>query len=234
MQEAMVRWFIVPILLVSFAAALPAQEAAPSTATAAGEKPSAELIVDAEEAIIKDPALEPGEEALPRMDGNFPGEDNVFGEDLFGAPSDPSGSLRGSGAAMAPLLPAALPVLEDPLEAERKMRIRLAKIKARLDRDPRLIELEQMADTAPTPEDYRAARRAYYTLFFDQVRRADAALKDFTEKLEKESLSGLFQTRVDPTWPLQEPPRPQPQAKFVPARQYPDLLPADEAPVQLP
>jgi len=234
MQEAMARWFIAPVLLISFATALPAQEAAPSATPDADGKPSAQLIIDAEETIIKEPALEPGEEALPRMDGNFPGEDNVFGEDLFGAPSDPAGSLRSSGAAGAPLLPTAVPILEDPLEAERKMRIRLAKIKARLDRDPRLIELEQMADTAPTPEDYRAARRAYYTLFFDKVRRADATLKDFTEKLEKESLSGLFQTRIDPTWPLQEPPQPQPQAKFVPPRQYPDVLTADEEPVQLP
>ena len=215
------RWFIALAPVFFSAATLPAEE----------ERPSAALIVEAEETIIKEPALEPGEQALPEMDGNFPGEDNVFGDDLFGAPSGSAGSLSGRSA---PRLPAAVPVLEDPLEAERKMRIRLAKIKARLDRDPRLIELEQMADTAPTPEDYRAARRAYYTLFFDQVRRADAALKDFTEKLEKESLSGLFQTRVDPTWPLQEPPRPQPQAKFVPARQYPDVLPADEAPVQLP
>ena len=234
MQEVMVRWFIAPILLISFTMALPAQEAAPSATPGAGEKPSAELIIDAEEAIIKEPALEPGEEALPRMDGNFPGEDNVFGEDLFGTPADQAGALRSSGAAGAPLLPAAVPVLEDPLEAERKMRIRLAKIKARLDRDPRLIELEHMADTAPTPEDYRAARRAYYTLFFDKVRRADATLKDFTEKLEKESLAGLFQTRIEPTWPLHEPPQPQPQAKFVPPRQYPDVLPADEASVQLP
>jgi hypothetical protein len=219
MQEVMVRWFIAPILLISFTMALPAQEAAPSATPGAGEKPSAELIIDAEEAIIKEPALEPGEEALPRMDGNFPGEDNVFGEDLFGTPADPAGALRSSGAASVPRLPPPVPVLEDPLEA---------------DRDPRLIELEQMADTAPTPEDYRAARRAYYTLFFDKVRRADATLKDFTEKLEKESLSGLFQTRIEPTWPLHEPPQPQPQAKFVPPRQYPDVLPADEAPVQLP
>ncbi len=184
------RWFIALVPIVFSVATLPAEE----------EKPSAALIVEAEETIIKEPALEPGEQALPEMDGNFPGEDNVFGDDLFGAPSGSAGSLSGRSA---PRLPAAVPVLEDPLEAERKMRIRLAKIKARLDRDPRLMELEQMADTAPTPEDYRAARRAYYTLFFDKVRRADTTLKDFTEKLEKESLSGLFQTRIDPTWPLQ-------------------------------
>jgi hypothetical protein len=221
MQGAMMRWFIALVPIVFSVATLPAEE----------EKPSAALIVDAEETIIKEPALEPGEQALPEMDGNFPGEDNVFGDDLFGAPSGSAGSLSGRSA---PRLPAAVPVLEDPLEAERKMRIRLAKIKARLDRDPRLMELEQMADTAPTPEDYRAARRAYYTLFFDKVRQADTTLKDFTEKLEKESLSGLFQTRIDPTWPLQEPPQPQPQAKFVPPRQYPDVLTADEEPVQLP
>ena len=215
------RWFIALAPVFFSAATLPAEE----------EKPSAALIVEAEETIIKEPALEPGEQALPEMDGNFPGEDNVFGDDLLGAPSGSAGSLSGRSA---PRLPAAVPVLEDPLEAERKMRIRLAKIKARLDRDPRLMELEQMADTAPTPEDYRAARRAYYTLFFDKVRRADNTLKDFTEKLEKESLSGLFQTRIDQTWPLQEPPQPQPQAKFVPPRQYPDVLLADEEPVQLP
>lgn len=193
------------------------------------EKPSAELIIDAEETVINEPALEPGEEPLPAMDGKLPGEENIFGEDLFGAPSDGSGVRS-----RAPRIPAQVPLLEDPLETERKMRIRLRKIKAGLDRDPRLAELEQMAATAPNPEDYRAARRAYYTVFFDKVRRADATLKVYADKLEKQSLAGLYQSRVEPTWPLQEPPQPQPQAKFVPPRQYPDVLPADEEPVQLP
>ncbi len=211
-------------------AALPvfAQEPAPSPSPAPAEKPSAELIIDAEETIINEPALEPGEQPLPQMDAPFPGEADIFGDDLFGTPS--TGGVRSAG----PRIPPPLPVLEDPLEAERKMRIRLSKIKARLDRDPRLLELEQMAETAPTPEDYRAARRAYYALFFDRVRRADSSLTNYADKLEKESLAGLYQTRVEPTWPLREPPRPQPQAKFIPPRQYPDVLPADEQPVQLP
>ena len=207
--------------------------AAAQEPAAGGEKPSAELIVEAEETVIKEPVLEPGEEPLPVMDGKFPGEENLFGDDLFGEPA--SGAGGGPGVrSRAPRLPPPVPVLEDPLETERKMRIRLRKIKAGLDRDPRLVELEQMADTAPTPEDYRAARRAYYTLFFDKVRRADAALKDYADKLEKQSLAGLFQSRVEPTWPLTEPPRPQPQAKFVPPKQYPDVLLTDEEPVRLP
>jgi hypothetical protein len=210
-------------LLVAFVPAFAQDEAVPT------EKPSAELIVEAEETIIKEPVLEPGEEPLPVMDGNFPGEENIFGNDLFGAPTSGGGTTT-----RAPRLPATVPVLEDPLEAERKMRIRLRKIKAGLDQDPRLVELEQMAATAPTPEDYRAARRAYYTLFFDKVRRADSTLKGYADTLEKQSLAGLFQSRVEPTWPLQEPPLPQPQAKFVPPKKYPDVLLPDEEPVLLP
>ena len=190
-------------------------------------KPSAELIIDAEQTIVKEPALAPGEEPLPPMDGGLPGEQNIFGNDLFGTGT-------GIYAPRTPQIPARVPLLEDPQEAERKMRIRLRKIKAGLDRDPRLMELEEMAAKAPTPEDYRAARRAYYTVFFEKVRRADSSLKDYADKLEKQSLAGLYQTRVEPTWPLRPAPEPQPQAKFVPAAEYPQELPADEQPVALP
>ena len=226
MSDSVSHYFLKSGLVALLAVSTPAlaQEEA-----AREEKPSAELIIDAEETIIKDPALEPGEEPLPTMDGSFPGEQNIFGDDLFGAPTS-GGGVR----TRTPSLPVEVPLLEDPLEAERKMRIRLSKIKAGLVRDARLIELEEMAASAPTPEDYRAARRAYYTLFFDKVRRADATLKDFADKLEKQSLAGLFQSRVEPTWPLQEPPQPQPQARFVPPRQYPDVLLPDEEPVRLP
>ena len=223
----MMRWFIALVPIVFSVATLPAQESTMDTS----EKPSAELIVEAEETIIKEPALQPGEESLPRMDGNFPGEDNIFGDDLFG---DPTGSMGGGSSPRAPRLPSVVPVLEDPLETERKMRIRLDRIKARLARDPGLVELEQLADTAPTPEDYRAARRAYYALFFDKVRRANSTLKDFADQLEEESLSGLFQTRITPTWPLREPPRPLPQARLVPPNQYPEEIPPGEQPVPLP
>jgi hypothetical protein len=230
-EDMMLRWVLTILWLVSVAAS--AQEATPTPAPApsTAEKPSAELIIDAEETVIKEPALEPGEQPLPLMDTKIPGEQDIFGDDLFN-PSSAGGA--GLGSATLPRIPPPLPVLEDPLEKERKMRIRLRQIKALLDRDARLIELENMAVNAPTPDDYRAARRAYYALFFDKVRRADSTLKDYADRLEKESLAGLFQSRVEPTQPLREPPRPLPSARFLPPKQYPLSLPADEQPVRLP
>ena len=94
------------------------------------------------------------------------------------------------------------------------MRIRLRQLKAGIDRDPRIVELLELADAAATPDDRRAARRAYYTLFFAKVRRADPALTAFADKLERESLANLFQRRVEHSWPLVTPPEPQPSAKL--------------------
>lgn len=216
------RPVLLTITLVVVAPALAAAQEKPADEA----KPSAELIIDAEETIIQEPSLAPGEEPVPPMDGGLPGEQNIFGSDLFGTGT-------GIYAPRENRIPDRLPVLEDPKEAERKMRIKLRKIKAVLDRDPRLVELEQMAERAPTPEDRRAARRAYYTLFFDKVRRADASLKAYADKLEQQSLVGLYQTRVEPTWPLQPPPLPQPSAKLIPAPEYPSTLPEDEQPVRL-
>jgi len=188
--------------------------------------PSAELIIDAEETIINEPTFDPGTAPLPALDIPFPEDDNIFGDALY-APEAVTGVARRPDPFVAP----PLPVLEDPQETERKMRIRLRKIRARLVQDPRLVELERLAAEAPTPEDYRAARRAWYALFFDRVRRADGTLKEYADKLERASLAGLYQTRIEPTQPLQPPPQPQPQARFVPERQYPDL-PADEQPLR--
>lgn len=218
-------------MVPAISAALFAAPSLRAQSTPAPEKaaPSAELINHPEQSVLKEPALEPGEEPLPKMDSPLPGEENIFGNDLFGTDTSTSAGYSGPSKRIPPRLP----VLEDPREAERKARIRLRSLKARIEQDPRLIELQQMAANAPTPEDYRAARRSWYALFFDKVRRADSSLKDYADKLEKESVAGLFQTRVEPTWPPREPPLPQTQARFVPPKQYP-VLPTDEQPVRLP
>lgn len=194
-------------------------------APAPAEAPSAELIIDAEEAVIPEPQLAPGEEPLPPMDGGLPGEENLFGNDLFGMPDTYT---------PPPAMPERPPLLDDPQELERKQRVQLRRIKAVLDRDPQLVELQEMADTATTPEDRRAARRAYYALFFDKVRKQDPKLADYADKLEKASLRNLYQTRIEPTLALNPPPLPQPQAQFIPKRQFEEVLPADEEPVPLP
>ncbi len=195
--------------------------------TATNEAPSAELIIDAEKDIVAEPPREPGEEPLPAMDGALPGEENIFGSDLFGTP----GAVT---APSEPVIPPRPPLLEDPKEAERKMRVQFRKVKAVLDRDPQLIELQEMAARAPTPEDHRAARRAYYALFFSKVRKADSKLSSYADGLERMSLAGLYQTRIEPTVPLNPPPQPQPQAKFIPPPQYPAAEPVTEEPAPRP
>lgn len=209
------NWRFAGMVLVVATAVSHAQEA---------EKPSALLINEAESTVVSDPGLDLAQEPLPAMDVPMPENDNIFGEALY-SPEDVMTDPR------APVMPAALPSLEDPFEKERKQKIRLRQIRARLQSDPRLEELRVMAERAPTPEDYRAARRAWYTLFFDRVRAADGSLKDLADKLEKQSLAGLYQTRIEPTWPLEPAPQPQPQARFVPPREFPDL-PVDEEPVR--
>jgi len=206
-----------------------AQEEGAEPAVDPGEAPSAELIIDAEETVLEEPALEADEEPLPAMDitDPFPGEENIFGDDLFG------GSQFFAPPPM-PSIPDRPPLLEDPKELERKMRVRLRKIKARLDRDPQLLDLQDMAERAPTPEDYRAARRAYYALFFQKVRQADETLSEYADKLEKSSLAGLYQTRIEPTFAMNPPPQPQPRAEFIPKPQFPDAIPFDEEPIPLP
>lgn len=192
-----------------------AQEAAAPT----NEAPSAELIIDAEQDIAPAAPMAPGEEPLPDMNKPLPGEENIFGQDLFGT----TGMMI---EPPEPQIPARPPLLEDPSEAERKTRVQFRKVKAVLDRDPQLIELQDMADSASTPEDRRAARRAYYALFFQKVRKADPKLSDYADRLEKSSLVDLYQTRIEPTVALNPPPQPQPQAKFIPKSE----IPSDEIP----
>lgn len=216
-----------PVIVEEVPAAAPTPDSSPAAAPA-GDAPSAEMIIDAEEVVREEPAMEPDEQPLPPMDGDspFPGEENIFGADLFGAPD----------MFMPPMpdLPEVPPMIEDPQELERKMRVKLRRIKARLSQDPQLLELQDMAARAPTPEDRRAARRAYYALFFDKVRKADPGLSEFADGLEKSSLVGLYQTRIEPTLALNPPPQPQPQEKFIPKQEFPDVLPMDEESVPLP
>lgn len=214
------------VALASCTLALRAQEPAQTN-----QAPSAELIIDAEQTVTKEPVLAPGEEPLPPMDGDLPssgapaggklpGEDNIFGADLFGA--TPSYT-----PAPEPQIPERPPLVEDPQEAQRKQRVQFRKIKAVVERDPQLVQLQQDAADARTPEGSRAARRAYYVVLFSKVRKADPSLAKYCDALEKQSVAVLYQTRVEPTVPLEPAPLPQPAPALVPPPQYP---PADDLP----
>lgn len=221
------RIIVVAAALGIWASPSRAQEA--DTNKPSGDAPSAELIIDAEETVVKEPALAPGEQALPPMDGSLPGERDIFGQDLFGTPS-----MFAPEPPSEPQIPERPPIIEDPQEAERKTRVQFRKVKAVIDRDPQVIELQDMAHRAPTPEDERAARRSYYTVFFHKIRKADPNLTAYADKLEAASLAPLYQTRIQPTEPLNPAPQPQPAAKFIPPPQFPEVEPLDERPVALP
>ena len=208
------------------AAADPEDQSPAVGAAPAGEQPSAELIIDAEETVANEPGIPAADEPLPQLEGQLPGEQNIFGDDLFGPGEFYTPSM--------PEIPSAPPIVEDPREQERKMRVKFRKLRARLEGDPDLLSLKEMAARAPSPEDHRAARRSYYALFFAKVRKADKSLSDYADKLEKQSVAGLYQTRIQPTVALNPPPEPQPAAQFIPPNQYPDALPLDEGPVALP
>lgn len=208
------------------ASTTPQDQATAASGAPEGEGPSAELIIGAEQTVTEDPGLPAADEPLPELQGAFPGEENIFGDDLFGPGEFYEPSM--------PEMPSAPPLIEDPREAERKMRVKFRKLRARLEGEPDLLSLGEMAASARTPEDYRAARRAYYALFFGKVRKADSSLKEYADKLEKQSVAGLYQTRIQPTVALNPPPEPQPAAEFIPPNQYPDLLPQDEQPLALP
>lgn len=192
----------------------------------AGEKPSAQLIIDAAEAVSQEAEPAPADDPLPPLEGRLPGEDNIFGDDLFG-PVDAYQSVM-------PEIPSAPPVIEDKGELERKQRIKFRTVRTRFLGDPEVVALQEMAQNAPTPEDHRAARRAYYALLFKKIRKADSSLSDYVDRLEKQSVEGLYQTRIQPTVPLNPPPEPQPNAKFVPPNEYPEAIPASEEPVAHP
>ncbi len=203
----------------------------PETSPAPGteEKPSAELIIDAEEAVVAEPAMQPGEDPLPPMDNALPGDMNIFGADLFG----PGAAGASVGAAdFQP--PPRLPDLQDAQELQRKTQVRFRRVAARLERDPQISDLQEMARQATTPEDRRAARRAYYTLLYEKARQIDKTLTDYTDSLEKKAIARLAQTRIEPTIPLNAPPPPPVREKFQPKPQYPLYEPLVEERVALP
>ncbi len=152
-----------------------------------------------------EPPLAPGEEALPPLEGGFPGDDAIFGSESLGVSALPGANLRPSR--VIPPRPVLAP---DSAEEARKMRIRFREAKIVADRDPAVQEMWQLSETAKTDEDKRAALRAYYRLLFSRVRKIDPKLKAYTEPKEAAALALLAQTRVDPTVPLNPPPLPEP------------------------
>jgi hypothetical protein len=97
-------------------------------------------------------------------------------------------------------------------EQERKVKIRYQQVRAKAELDPDVASLLAKAKTARTFEGERAAYRKYYELLFKKMKKLDSTLAKKCDLMEKAYLSRLAQTRIEPTIPLEPPPKPEPLA----------------------
>lgn len=120
--------------------------------------------------------------------------------------------------ALVPDLPAG-PAPIDPrtaalagAEQERKLKLLYREVRTKAEKDPAVASLREQAETAKTFEGERAAYREYYRALFRKMRQLDKSLAKKCDLMEKTYLARLAQTRIEPTIPLEPPPKPEPLA----------------------
>lgn len=94
-------------------------------------------------------------------------------------------------------------------EQERKLKVRYKEVRTKAEQDPEIAALLEKAEKSPTFESERAAYRAYYRALFKKIRKTDPSLAKKCDLMEKAYLDRLAQTRVEPTIPLEPPPKPE-------------------------
>ena len=94
-------------------------------------------------------------------------------------------------------------------EQERKLKVRYKEVRTKAEQDPEIAALRETAEKSPTFEGERAAYRAYYRALFKKIRKTDPSLAKKCDLMEKAYLDRLAQTRVEPTIPLEPPPKPE-------------------------
>jgi hypothetical protein len=95
-------------------------------------------------------------------------------------------------------------------ELERKMKVRYTTARTKALADTEVASLLEKAKTARTFEAERAAYRAYYKALFRTMRKIDPSISKRCDTMEKAYLARLSQTRIEPTIPLEAPPKASP------------------------
>jgi hypothetical protein len=91
---------------------------------------------------------------------------------------------------------------------ERRLKIRYKQARLKAEKDPSLTALLDKAQSATTFEAERAAYRAYYRDLFRLMRKLDSSIAKQCDLMERTYLNKLAQTRIEPTIPLEPPPKP--------------------------
>ena len=94
-------------------------------------------------------------------------------------------------------------------EVQRKIKIRYREVRVQVEKDPEVMDLLKQAQKARNFEDERAAYREYYRLLFSKMKKVDKSLTERCKAMEAAYLSRLVQYRVEPTIPLNLPPKPE-------------------------
>jgi hypothetical protein len=94
-------------------------------------------------------------------------------------------------------------------DQERKLKVRYKEVRIQAEKDPEITALREKAETSPTFEGERAAYRAYYRALFKKMRKIDSNLSKKCDLMEKAYLDRLAQVRLEPTIPLEPPPKPE-------------------------
>jgi len=156
----------------------------------------------------------PNDPAAPTTDIISETQISLTGEALPATESDKDyvdpNQLMPTDGAPAPIDPRTLAASGE--EQERKVKIRYQQVRAKAELDSDVSSLLAKAKTATTFEGERAAYRKYYELLFKKMRKLDSSLSKKCDLMEKTYLARLAQTRVEPTIPLEPPPKPEPLA----------------------
>lgn len=187
------------------------------------------LLSMAQDAAQAEPTPTPAPQAAPSDQDfiNLPADPSAAATEII---SDTEISLTGEASPSAEsdrdyidpnnLMPAeGVPAPVDPRtlaasgeEQELKMKIRYQQARAKAEEDSDVASLLAKAKSATTFEGERAAFRRYYELLFKKMRKLDNSLAKKCDLMEKTYLARLAQTRIEPTIPLEPPPKPEPLA----------------------
>jgi len=198
--------------LVAFAqeaAPQPTLEAEPVAAPAEAQATETMTLTDQEFLNIPGEIGQPAEGLLIEQDLSLTGEmpaSTESDQDFV----DPNALMPGQPPEISSIDPRTAGPSDD--ETDRKLKVLYREVRTKAEKDAGIVSLREKAETAKTFEGERAAYREYYRALFRKMKKIDNSLAKKCDLMEQAYLNRLAQTRIEPTIPLEPPPKPEPLA----------------------
>lgn len=191
------------------AALQPKLEAQPVAAPAEAQVTETMTLTDQEFLKIPGEAGQPAQGVLIEQDLSLTGEMPAPAEsdrDFV----DPNALMPGQPTDISSIDPRSAGPSDE--EQDRKLKILYREVRTKAEKDAAVVSLRQKAETAKTFEGERAAYREYYRALFRKMKQIDKSLTKKCDLMQEAYLTRLAQTRIEPTIPLEPPPKPEPLA----------------------